>query len=115
MSAAFALYSLGVWAVVLTRHLRLWHASLFWAGFILDAAGTELMRRLGGGFHWNLHTATGAAALVLMLMHAGWASIVLIRRDERALRTFHRISITVWAVWLIPFVTGLILGRRRGG
>lgn len=23
-------------------------------------------------------------------------------------------SFSVWAIWLIPFVTGLILGRRRG-
>jgi uncharacterized repeat protein (TIGR03987 family) len=115
MLAAFGLYSMGVWAGVLTRHLRPWHAGLFWAGFVLDSAGTEIMRRLAGGFQWSLHTATGAAALVLMLTHAVWASIVLVRRDERALRTFHGISITVWTIWLIPFLTGLILGRRRGG
>jgi uncharacterized repeat protein (TIGR03987 family) len=115
MFAAFALYSLGVWAVVLTKHLRPWHAGLFWVGFILDSAGTELMRRLAGGFQWSLHSATGATALFLMLTHAVWASIVLVRRDERALRTFHRISITVWTIWLIPFVTGLILGGRRAG
>jgi uncharacterized repeat protein (TIGR03987 family) len=115
MFAAFALYSLGVWAVVLTKHLRPWHAGLFWAGFILDSAGTELMRRLAGGFQWSLHTATGAAALFLMFAHAVWASLVLARRDERALRTFHRISITVWVIWLIPFVTGLILGARWAG
>jgi len=34
-------------------------------------------------------------------------------RAERPIRTFHRVSITVWAIWLIPFVTGLILGHRR--
>ncbi len=115
MFAAFALYTVGVWAVVLARHLRTWHAGLFWAGFILDSAGTEIMQRLAGGFRWNLHTATGAAALSLMLLHATWASIVLLRRDERALRTFHPISLTVWVIWLVPFVTGLLLGRHRGG
>ena len=114
MITAFALYSFGVWAVFLTRRLRPWHAGLFWLGFLSDTAGTELMRRLAGGFHWNLHTATGVVALLLMLGHAVWATIVLIKRAERSIRTFHRISITVWAIWLIPFVTGLILGRRRG-
>lgn len=114
MIAAFALYSFGVWAVFFGRHLRPWHAVLFWLGFLSDSAGTEIMRRLAGGFHWSLHTATGAAALLLMLGHALWATTVLLRREERPLRTFHRISITVWAIWLIPFVTGLILGRRRG-
>jgi uncharacterized repeat protein (TIGR03987 family) len=114
MFAAFAAYSLGVWAVVVGKRLRPWHAGLFWTGFLLDSAGTELMRRLAGGFQWNLHTATGAAALFLMLAHALWATLVLVRRNERALHTFHRISLTVWAIWLIPFVTGLILGRRQG-
>jgi uncharacterized repeat protein (TIGR03987 family) len=114
MFAALTLYSVGVWAVVLSKHLRPWHAGLFWGGFLLDSAGTELMRRLAGGFQWNLHTATGAAALLLMLGHAVLASAVLLRRDERALHSFYRISLTVWLIWLIPFITGLILGRRRG-
>jgi uncharacterized repeat protein (TIGR03987 family) len=113
MIAAFALYSSGVWAVFLTRRLRPWHAGLFWLGFLSDTAGTELMRRLAGGFHWTLHTATGGVALLLMLAHAVWATIVLMNRAERPIRTFHRVSITVWAIWLIPFVTGLILGHRR--
>lgn len=113
MFTAFASYTLGVWAVVLSRHLRPWHAGLFWAGVLLDTTGTELMRRLAGGFPWTLHTATGAAALLLMLAHALWATLLLLRRDERALRSFHGVSITVWAIWLIPFITGLILGRRR--
>jgi hypothetical protein len=39
---------------------------------------------------------------------------VLVNRAERRIRTFHRVSITVWAIWLIPFVSGLILGRRMG-
>lgn len=60
------------------------------------------------------HTATGGVALLLMLAHAVWATIVLINRAERPIRTFHRVSITVWAIWLIPFVTGMILGRHRG-
>ena len=46
MFAAFTLYSVGVWAVVLTRRLRPWHAGCFWAGFLLDTAGTDIMRRL---------------------------------------------------------------------
>ena len=113
MVAAFALYSIGVWAVFFTRLLRPWHAAMFWLGFLSDATGTELMRRLAGGFHWSLHTATGVAALLLMLVHALWATKALINGAEQPLRTFHRISITVWAIWLIPFVTGLILGGRK--
>ena len=114
MIVAFGLYSTGVWALFLTKALKPWHVAAFWLGLLADGAGTELMRRLAGGFHWSLHTATGAAALLLMLGHALWASRVLLRRDDHAARTIHRISITVWMIWLIPFVSGLILGRRRG-
>lgn len=113
MVLAFGLYSVGVWAVLLRRDLRTWHVGLFWLGFLCDSVGTDLMRRMAGGFHWSLHTATGVAALLLMLGHALWASAVLLRGDEQARRRFHRISLTVWLIWLIPFITGLLLGRRR--
>jgi len=115
MIAALALYTTGVWGVVLGRRLRPWHAALFWLGFSSDAAGTELMRRMAGGFHWSLHTATGVTALLLMAVHAAWATGALIRRDEALLRRFYRISLAVWLIWLVPFVTGLWLGRQRGG
>lgn len=114
MVAAFVLYTTGVWGVVLSRHLRAWHAGLFWAGFLCDTLGTEIMRRLAGGFHWSLHTATGVAALSLMFLHAVWATVVLVRHSAAAQHRFHRVSITVWALWLVPFITGLVLGRRRG-
>jgi uncharacterized repeat protein (TIGR03987 family) len=113
MIGALTCYSVGVWGEVLGKRLRPWHAAFFWAGFVLDTAGTEMMRRIAGGLRWNLHTATGMAALTLMLAHAIWATIVLLRRDERAFRTFHRISLTVWFIWLIPFVSGIFMGRRR--
>jgi uncharacterized repeat protein (TIGR03987 family) len=114
MVAALTFYSVGVWGAFLALRLKPWHVALFWMGLLADSGGTELMRRLAGGLHWNLHTATGAAALGLMFTHALWASAVLRRNDEPRLRTFPRVSIVVWAIWLIPFVTGLIIGRRRG-
>jgi uncharacterized repeat protein (TIGR03987 family) len=40
---------------------------------------------------------------VLMLIHAVWATVVLARRDERLILSFHRFSIAVWAIWLIPY------------
>jgi len=114
MFAAFALYSIGVWSATLTRRLEPWHAVLFWLGFASDTTGTELMRRMAGGFRWEFHTATGMLALLLMFGHAVWATAVLARRQESQMRTFHRTSLVVWTIWLIPFVTGLVLGSRRG-
>jgi uncharacterized repeat protein (TIGR03987 family) len=104
----------GVWASFVTERLRSWHLAFFWGGFLADSAGTELMRRLAGGFHWTLHTATGVVALLLMLAHALWATAVLLRGKEHTLRIFPRVSVAVWGFWLIPFTTGLLLRHRTG-
>jgi uncharacterized repeat protein (TIGR03987 family) len=114
MVAALGLYSTGVWATFFARRLKPWAVALFWLGLLADVSGTELMRRLAGGLHWTLHTATGAVALFLMLAHAIWATVVLLQGQETAIRRFHRISVTVWILWLIPFITGLVLGYHRG-
>jgi len=113
MFAALAFYSAGVWQAFFSGQLRTSHVACYWLGLLCDVTGTELMRRLAGGLHWNLHTATGVAALALMLIHALWATRVLRKGQQPALRAFPRISITVWVIWLIPFISGLILGSRR--
>ncbi len=112
MFAAFALYTVGVWSAVLSRRLKPWHDLFFWLGFTADTAGTEMMRQLAGGFRWGFHTVTGGLALLLMLLHAVWATVVLVRGSASRLRAFHRTSLVVWLIWLVPFVTGLILGAR---
>lgn len=115
MVAALTCYTIGVWGERLARRLKPWHAAMFWAGFVADTSGTELMRRLAGGFTASLHTATGILALLLMFGHAVWATWVLRRHDEASIRAFHRISIVVWAIWLIPFLSGTVVGMRRAG
>jgi uncharacterized repeat protein (TIGR03987 family) len=43
-----------------------------------------------------------------MLIHAIWATLVLIRRDETAILKFHRFSLFVWFVWLVPYLSPMI-------
>ena len=109
MVSALICYSIGVWSEKLAGRLKAWHLIFFWIGFAADTSGTTLMSRLSGMFTLSVHSVTGAAAILLMLAHAVWATIVLIRRDQRAIVGFHRLSIFVWMVWMIPFLTGLIL------
>ena len=52
---------------------------------------------------------TGNVVLALKLGHAPRATAVLLRRDERAQRTLHRISVGVWSAWLVPLVSGMPL------
>jgi uncharacterized repeat protein (TIGR03987 family) len=110
MVAALACYSTGVWSERFAARLKPWHLVMFWAGWACDTTGTARMERLAGGLRLNFHGVTGAVALVLMLVHAAWATIVLVRRDERAILTFHRFSVVVWTLWLVPFLSGAFLG-----
>jgi uncharacterized repeat protein (TIGR03987 family) len=108
MIGALTFYSIGVWWERFSGRLAITHTVFFWLGLSCDTAGTEVMRRMVGGFSLNLHSVTGVTALVLMAIHAIWAVVVLRHHDERVLTTFHRFSVVVWALWLVPFVSGMI-------
>jgi uncharacterized repeat protein (TIGR03987 family) len=111
MTLALVLYTVGVWAERLRRYLLKWHVIMFWCGLVCDAAGTLAMRGLSGSIAPDaFHTGTGAAAFALMAGHAAWATVVVVRNDERARATFHRLSVFVWLAWLVPYIGGLVIG-----
>jgi uncharacterized repeat protein (TIGR03987 family) len=116
MSLAFVFYTTGVWSERIQRDLHGWHVVLFWLGLACDGYATSLMERLVAvGEHAGLvHTMTGFAAFGLMAGHAIWATWVLSRGSRQARRGFHRFSIVVWAVWLVPYFGGMIAGIARG-
>lgn len=60
-----------------------------------------------------LHGITGFLAIVLMLFHALWATWVLYKNDENKKVAFHKFSIVVWTIWLIPYFIGMMLGMGR--
>jgi uncharacterized repeat protein (TIGR03987 family) len=110
---ALVFYTVGVWSEKISGRLKAWHTLLFWIGFVFDTTGTTLMTRLAGGMEFNLHGVTGVAAIVLMLTHAIWATLVLALKRESAIRNFHKFSIFVWTIWLIPFVSGMLGAMLR--
>ena len=112
---ALIFYSLGVWAERIARYLKRWHVVAFWVGFTFDVSGTLAMTKLADGpFNlMELHTLTGQTALWLMLAHAAWASYVVRKGSEKALTGFHRYSLFVWLVWLIPYLGGMFMGMSR--
>jgi uncharacterized repeat protein (TIGR03987 family) len=111
--AALILYTIGVWSERLAGRLKAWHLVFFWLGLATDTAGTTLMGKIAGGITLNFHGTTGLVAITLMLVHTLWATVVLLRRDEPAIVSFHRFSVFVWTVWLVPFVSGVIIGLWR--
>jgi uncharacterized repeat protein (TIGR03987 family) len=114
INVALVLYTLGVWAEKIKGRLLWWHAIVFWLGVSADAVGTGAMGVLAGSMiQFNFHGLTGLTALVLMLFHACWATLVLSRKDEKLIVKFHRYSLFVWIIWLIPMVTGMVFGTMN--
>ncbi|MCP4429196.1 MAG: TIGR03987 family protein [Chloroflexi bacterium] len=109
ITLALVFYSIGVWAERLAGRLKLWHLLFFWGGLIFDTTGTGMMLEMSGRLTADIHSATGLLAILLMVVHAVWASVVLWRKDERAIVTFHRFSVVVWVIWLVPYLTGFFV------
>lgn len=110
--SALVFYTIGVWSERFAGRLKTWHLVLFWIGFVFDTTGTTLMGKIAGAWTLDAHAVTGALAILLMLSHAAWASIVLLRRNEKAIRNFHTFSTLVWLLWLVPFFTGMVGAMR---
>jgi uncharacterized repeat protein (TIGR03987 family) len=112
ITLALVFYSIGVWSERFAKILKPKHLAFFWAGFVFDTTGTTLMTLLAStvtnGNFLNIHAITGILAIVLMFLHATWATISLISGNEQKLRSFHRFSLAVWVIWLIPYCIGFI-------
>jgi len=114
INIACLFYTIGVWAERIQLRLKWWHTIFFILGFICDTIGTTAMSILSGSlFKLTFHGITGNIAILLMLFHAVWAVIVLLNRNEKMILKFHRFSIFVWVVWLIPMLSGMIFGAVR--
>lgn len=116
ITLALVFYTVGVWAERLQGELKWWQVGAFALGFAADVSGTVLMSVIAAsdgpsGLEGNpvlaeLMAVSGAAALALMGLHLIWALIVMIRNRPAEKRAFHKFSLLVWAIWLIPYFTG---------
>jgi uncharacterized repeat protein (TIGR03987 family) len=103
ITAALVFYSIGVWSERIAGKLKVWHLIFFWLGLICDTWGTGMMFEMAGGMTFDLHGLTGLTAIILMFIHAIWATIVMLKRDEQWIYRFHKLSVFVWVVWLVPY------------
>lgn len=103
ITTALVLYSIGVWSERISGRLKPWHLLFFFLGLICDTLGTGMMFEYVGGMTFDIHGISGLIAIVLMLIHAAWASAVLLKKDEKAITSFHKFSVLVWIIWLIPY------------
>jgi uncharacterized repeat protein (TIGR03987 family) len=115
ITLALVFYSVGVWGERIQGILKPWHAVFFGLGLAADATGTFLMTRIAAGRRADgiqasglsaVMAVSGTIAIALMAIHLVWAVVVLIRNREHEKQTFHRFSLVVWVLWLIPYVIG---------
>ena len=107
ITLALVFYTIGVWSEKLQGTLKKWHLVIFWIGLVFDTLGTTTMSMIANkGFEFNLHGLSGLLAILLMLFHAGWATYVMIKNNETMKLKFHKFSIIVWIIWLVPFLSG---------
>lgn len=88
------------------------HLYIFGTGLFFDTFGTTSMSLISESFKMDIHGITGLLALVLMMLHVVFAIFVYFKGSENAKKSFHKYSLTIWMIWLIPFVTGLILNMQ---
>lgn len=116
ITLALIFYTIGVWSEHRSRKLKKIHLIFFWLGLCMDTTGTILMGRIAKQSVFSgklsLHGATGTLAIFLMIVHAVWATVVLIRNDEDSAKNFHRLSVAVWVIWLVPYILGMVIGMR---
>lgn len=115
ITSALVFYTIGVWAEKLQGVLKPWHVGFFLVGLFFDTTGTLTMEKIASSENlsmvtngFNMHSFTGLAAILLMLVHALWAIFVLYKKDEKQSKTFHKFSLFVWLIWLVPFLSGAI-------
>jgi len=115
INLALLFYSIGVWSERIQGRLKVWHTIFFWFGLVCDTWGTGLMFEFVGGMSYDIHGFSGVLAIVLMFIHAIWATFVLVRKDEKMIVNFHKFSIAVWFIWLIPYLSPMFFGMIGAG
>ena len=105
MTIALLFYTIGVWSEKFQGKLTYKHLLLFALGLLCDTWGTGIMFRISEGISMSFHGIAGLVAIILMFLHAIWATIVLLQNQESKLKQFHRYSIMVWLLWLVPYLS----------
>jgi len=114
INLALLFYSIGVWSERLSGKLKPWHTVFFWLGLVCDTWGTGLMMEFVGGLTFDIHGLSGVLAILLMFVHAIWATVVLTTKNETMIANFHKFSVAVWLIWLIPYFSPMALRMLAG-
>ena len=120
ITLALVFYTIGVFSERKAKVLKKNHVIIFYLGLICDTTGTFLMREIAksgtiaiSSTAQMIHGVTGTIAILLMLFHAVWATWVIYQNDKEKQKVFHKFSIFVWCIWLIPYIIGAMIGMMH--
>ena len=92
------------------------HLLVFGIGLFFDYLGTHQMNLFARAFGKapEIHNLTGAISLAGMAFHFLLAlTASLLKRAERVNHTFHRVSLTIYTLWLTAFASGAVSGMLK--
>ncbi len=92
ITSALVFYSIGVWGERLVGRLRWWNLVFFVLGLICDTVGTGMMFDFVGGMTFDVHGISGLIAILLMFVHAVWALVVLLKKDDESPHQFPQVQ-----------------------
>ena len=109
MMAAVTAYTIAVFTERKAGIIKKNHLYIFGIGLFFDTLGTTSMSLISDSFKFDIHGITGLAALLLMMLHVIFAIYVYLKGSDMAKKSFHKYSLLIWLIWLIPFITGMAL------
>jgi len=110
ITLAMLFYTTATWWEKLISRLRIQQLIIFWIGLVFDTVGTTLMIMNSTIAGLSLHSMSGYIGIILMFIHTCWATVVLFRKNEKAIINFHKFSVVVWTLWMFSFINGVVLG-----
>ncbi|MCD6412002.1 MAG: TIGR03987 family protein [Thermoplasmata archaeon] len=112
-SMALVCYTTGVFSEMIAKELKPWHVKIFWLGFLFEICGAIPMFMRSEKGNISLHKIVGAIGLALIITHNVLASIAIRTNLDIVLKLFPKFSAFVYAIWLIAFITGMIIGMKK--
>lgn len=113
ITTALVVYSIAVWSNWRAKVLSVTHIALLWIGLAADALATRMMGLSVEETTWDFHTISGYAGLGLMAILAIVGSWAKITDREDILKSFHKYAVPVWVIWVVSYLTGVVIGIQR--
>lgn len=114
ITTALIVYTIAVWRNWRGKSLTGAQLVLLWIGLAADALATRMMGlSLEGETTWDFHTISGYTGLALMALLVVLGTWALATRSKPTLHSFHRYALPIWGIWVVSYVTGVVVGVQR--